>query len=194
MRGMSEHVEREKVFEGSLFAVERLTYETEDGERHERDVVRHPGAVTVVALTERGELVLIRNTRVAVGQALYEAPAGKLERGESPAECAARELEEETGYRVLGGADALEPIGTFYTTPGMTDELMRAFVARGLEKREQRLESGERIEVELVPAGRALELIDDGEIMDGKTIAAVLMAARKGLLGEGRADAPGAGA
>ena len=187
MRGMSEHVEREKVFEGSLFAVERLTYETEEGARHERDVVRHPGAVVVVAATDRGELVLIRNTRIAVGQALYECPAGKLERGESPAACAARELEEETGYHVCGGADALEPVGCFYTTPGMTDELMRAFFASGLEKRDQRLEPGERIEVELTPIERALRLIDSGEIMDGKTIAAVLMAARKGLLGRGAA-------
>jgi ADP-ribose pyrophosphatase len=185
MRGMGQGVERETIYEGAIFDLERVRFATDDGAAHERDVVRHPGAVTIVAMTGEGEIALIRNTRAAVGRTLWECPAGKLESGEAPAACAARELEEETGWAPSGGADALVSLGEFYTTPGITDELMRVFFARGLERREQRLEAGERIEVEMVPAGRALEMVDSGEIIDGKTIVALLVAARRGLLDGG---------
>lgn len=188
MRGMGEGVERETIYEGAIFDLERVTFATADGARHERDVVRHPGAVTIVAVTDDGDVALIRNTRAAVGRRLWECPAGKLEAGEAPAACAARELEEETGWAPRGGVGSLASLGEFYTTPGITDELMRVFFARGLERREQRLEAGERIEAALIPEGRALAMIDEGEIVDGKTIVALLVAARRGLLG-----GPGAG-
>ncbi len=104
-------------------------------------------------------------------QRLLELPAGTLERDEDPQHTAGRELEEETGYR----AGRIHRLGEFYTSPGFADELMRVFVAEELAPGGQRLEPGEQIEVETVPCREALEMIDDGRIRDGKTIAALLM-------------------
>ena len=123
---------------------------------------------------------MIRNHRAAVGRELWELPAGTLEPGEAPEKTAARELEEETGYR----PGRVEKLGEFYTTPGLTDELMRAYVATDLVAAGQKLEAGERIEAEVVPAARVMELVDSGELMDGKSLAALWLAGRKGLLGD----------
>lgn len=146
----------------------------------EREIVRHPGAVVVVAVRDDGGLVLIRNFRISVEQRLLECCAGTLEAGEDPAVCAGRELIEETGYR----AERIAPLGAgwFYTTPGLTDEKMYAFVATGLTHVGQDLEDDESIEVEIVAADRAIRMVESGEIRDGKTVAALLLAERRGLL------------
>ena len=140
-------------------------------------------AVVVLGLTETpaGEpaAVLIRNERFAVGETLWELPAGTLEPGEEPAACAGRELEEETGYR----AASVEGLCTFYTTPGMTDEKMHAFVARGLEHVGQRLEEDERIEPRVLGVREVMGLVDGGGPVDGKSLTALLVAARRGVLG-----------
>jgi ADP-ribose pyrophosphatase len=130
---------------------------------------------------EGRRVVMIRNRRPAVGKVLWELPAGTLEPPEAPETCAARELAEETGYR----AATIEPLGRFYTTPGMTDELMWAFVATGLSEVGQRLEADEDLAVEPVAPGRVLAMIDSGELMDGKSVASILLAQRRGLLGPG---------
>ena len=133
----------------------------------------------MLPLLNDGEgVVLIRNDRFALGQVLWELPAGTLEAGEDPGECAKRELEEEAGYR----ASRVESLGRFYTTPGMTDELMHAFIATGLVKTEQRLEQDERIQVACVPVDRALAMVDRGELMDAKSMLTLLIASRRGLL------------
>lgn len=165
------------VHRGPVFSVERREYVVDGAGEGSlvRDVVRHPGAVAVVAIDAADRLVLIRNHRVAVASWLWELCAGKLEPGEPPAAAAGRELEEETGYR----AADLAPVGEFYTSPGFADELMRVFVARDLTPVPRRLERGERIEVEAVPLDRVLAMIDSGEIRDGKTIAGIFLWLRR---------------
>lgn len=162
-------------YRGRLFDVHVVHLRLADGRPLEREIIRHPGAVLVLPVLETAEsdvrVVMIRNERIAVGRRLWELPAGKLEPGEDPADAAARELEEETGYR----AREIRKLGEFYTSPGFTDELMRVYVAEGLTFAGQRLEAGEDIEVVPVPVEESLEMAIDGRLIDGKTIAALLM-------------------
>lgn len=157
--------------EGPVFRVERREYAPPGGRAFVRDIVRHPGAVTILPVLDDGGIVFVRNYRVAVDAPLLELPAGKLERGEDPKEAAGRELEEETGYR----AAAIVPLGQFFTTPGFSDERMHAFLATGLTHVGQRLEPGEEITVETVPSVEVWPMIRDGAIRDGKTIAALAL-------------------
>src|SRR5262245_47443306 len=161
----------ETAYHGNLFGVQVLTVIDKDGRSVRREVVRHPGAVLIVPVLNATSLVMIRNFRVAVDEALLEFPAGKLEPGEHPLAAAKRELREETGYQ----AEAFRKLGEFYTSPGFTDELMRVFVAEQLTHLGQQLEPGENIEVEIVPVDQALSMIEDGRIRDGKTIAGLFM-------------------
>jgi ADP-ribose pyrophosphatase len=145
------------------------------GGRHARlDIVRHPGAAAVVPFLSPDEVLLIRQYRHAAGGTLYEVPAGKLDAGEAPADCARRELEEETGWR----AGRIERLGSLLTTPGFTDERIHLFAAWDLTPASQRLESDEVIELAPMPLARALELVWSGEIDDAKTALALLHAAR----------------
>ncbi len=178
-------IERETLHHGAKFDFERLSYRARSGKTLRREVVRHPGAVVVVPLLDDGRVVLIRNFRVAVEQWLWELPAGTLGKGEDPAACAGRQLIEETGYR----AQRVTPLLTFRTTPGLTDELMHAFVATGLTHVGQALEEDEMIEVRPVPVAEALAMIGRAELVDAKSIVALLLADRAGLLGPGASGA-----
>ncbi len=160
-----------------------VTVRTPAGKTLQREVVRHPGAVVIVPVLDSGEVVLIRNHRIAIGKALWECPAGTLEPPEHPDQCAHRELIEETGYR----AATMRPLGWFYTTPGFTDEKMHAFVARRLSEVGQQLEEDENITVEPVPARRAIEMIEQGELTDAKSMLSLLLAERRGLLSREKA-------
>ena len=168
---MDEPIQSERVYDGRLFQVDLVDVPRGADGIRQYEIVRHPGAVVVVPVRDDGSILLIRNDRVAVGERLLEFPAGKLEPGEAPVVAAGRELEEETGYR----AAEVDPIGTFYTSPGFASERMHAFVARGLQHVGQRLEPGEMIEVQAVSRSAMLELLDGGEIRDGKTLAAALL-------------------
>jgi ADP-ribose pyrophosphatase len=140
-------------------------------------MVAHPGAVAIVPLLAPDQVVLIRNYRFTVDQELLELPAGTLEPPEPPIVCAARELEEETGYL----AGRLEPLCEFYTSPGFTNERMHVFVATDLKPGAQKLEASEQIRVEVLPLAEALEATADGRIVDAKTIAALhVLGYRKG--------------
>lgn len=136
-----------------------------------RELVVHPGAVTILPLLDPQTVVMIRNYRFSVGAELLELPAGTLEPPEPPIECAARELEEETGYV----ADRIEPLCEFYTTPGFTDEYMYVFTASGLTHKGQQLEDTEQIRVVTMPLADVLAATTDGRIIDGKTIASLLV-------------------
>ena len=164
-------VSRMVTHSGPVFRVESLSVRDASGRIFRRDVVRHPGAVTTVAELGDGRLVLVRNRRIAVGRELLEFCAGKLEPGEDPAAAAARELEEECGYR----AASVAPLGTFFTSPGFADERMHAFVATGLEPIPRRLEPGEELEVETLPATEVERRIAAGAMEDGKSIAAFFL-------------------
>lgn len=161
-------VQVERVLDGEIFSVDHLRFQDERGRAMSRLIVRHPGAVVVVPQLPDGRLVMIRNHRISVDAWLWEFCAGKLERGEDPSLAAGRELEEETGHH----AGRIRAIGSFYTSPGFADELMHAFFADQLTPVPQRLEPGERIEVECVKVDQVESMIRDGRIRDGKTIAA----------------------
>lgn len=152
-----------------VFTVEHRICATPEGGTVERYVIAHPGAVVVVPILECGEIVMIRNYRFAVGRALLELPAGTREPDEAAIESARRELEEETGYR----AGHVEPLVEFFTSPGVMNERMFAFVATGLDWVGQRLAGEERIEVETIKPDAVQELLRRGEIEDGKSIAAL---------------------
>lgn len=160
---------RTTLYQGRIFGVERIEYRGQDGGPLARDVVRHPGAVTVIPVLSDGRLVMIRNWRIAVERWLHEFCAGKLEPGEDPAAAAARELEEETGHR----AGTIRKVGEFLTTPGFADERMHVYEASTLTVVPRRLEAGEQIEVEVRSVAEAEAMIRDGRIEDGKTIAAL---------------------
>jgi ADP-ribose pyrophosphatase len=179
---MLETRARRTIHEGRKFDYEEVTLVGRDGAERTRQYVRHPGAVCVCPILEEGgaqTVVFIRNERFAIGETLLELAAGTIDPGEAPDACARRELIEETGYE----ASELIPLGSFYTTPGMTDELMHAYAARGLTHVGQRLEAEEEIEVELVPASEALRRLDAGELMDAKSIVTLVRAMRRGLVG-----------
>lgn len=168
-------LEGRTVFEGRLLRVDVDRVRLPGGGRSEREVVRHPGAAAVVPLLE-GEggtrVVLVRQFRYAPGEAMWEVPAGTLEPGEGPEDCARRELEEEAGLR----AGELEALASVYTSPGFTDERVHLFVARSPEEGEPDPEEGEEIERRAFPLSEALEMVRRGEIRDGKTVTALLMA------------------
>jgi len=143
-----------------------------DGREIVLDVVRHPGASAIVPMLDDDTVLMIRQYRHATGGTILEIPAGKLDPGEDPRTCAARELEEETGYR----AGRLEALTTIWTTPGFTDEQIHLFLARDLRPGEQQLEHDELIELVPMPFAEALERTYAGEISDGKTALGLLHA------------------
>ena len=168
---MNGSVQSKTTHRGRLLTVQVLSFTEEDGRPVQREVVRHPGAAVIVPVQADGRLVLIRNYRIAVDETLWELPAGMLEAGEEPQHAAARELEEETGFR----AGRVKALGGFLTSPGFSDEFIHAFVAEELQFVGQNLQAGEQIEVAEIPSAEVLAMIADGRIRDAKTIAAVLM-------------------
>lgn len=163
------------VHKGKLLELEVLSWEDNQGRVIQREVVRHPGAVVIVPKLGSDRLVLVKNQRIAVDEALWELPAGTREPGEEPITTAKRELEEETGYR----AGRIETIGKFFTSPGFCDEVIHVYVADDLEFVGQRLEPHEKIEAHELSWAKTLAMIDDGTIRDCKTIAALLMVQRR---------------
>lgn len=180
---MAQVVSRKTLHETRKFSFDQVTF-ARDGATYDVAGVRHPGAVVLLPLLDTPEgrvVVMIRNFRPLLGshgKVIWELPAGTIERGESVEVAAHRELVEETGFR----AQHLVPLARFYTTPGMTDEVMWSFVARELEHVGSRPEPDEWLTVEHVPVGRALSMIESGDLADGKSVLSLLLAARKGLL------------
>jgi len=140
-----------------------------NGRETSREIIEHPGSVGILPLLTGNRVLLIRQYRHAVGQTIWEIPAGTMEPGETPIECARRELEEETGYR----ARSLKPFFDCYAAPGYSMELMRVFLARGLRPTEQRPEEDEIISVDPLTSERAFGMIRSGRIRDAKTICAL---------------------
>lgn len=166
---------------GRSYDFVELSVDHPDGQRRTKPMVRHRGAACIIPLLETPSgpaVVMVRNDRVTIEDFLLELPAGGIDAGEDPAAAAARELEEETGYR----AATVEALARFYTTPGLTDELMHAFVARGLTHVGQKLEPYEVLTVHPVPVVDLLAMMDRGELADGKTVCSLLLALRRGLL------------
>lgn len=160
----------ETLFEGRRFSVVRRGQALPDGSLHTREVILHPGAVTILPLIAPDRVLLIRNYRYAVDETLLELPAGTLEPGEDPLETARRELEEETGYQ----AGSLAAVHSFWMSPGILRERMHLFVADGLTLGKVSLDAGEQIEPLIVSWAEALELVHSGQIQDAKTLVGLL--------------------
>jgi len=162
-------IKSETVLEGRVFKVRRDLLESR-GKRFVREVVVHAGAVAVIPVDEDGMLYLVRQYRHAVGGELVEVIAGTLE-DESPAECAARELEEEAGLQ----ASELVKLAEFYLAPGYSTELMHLFLARGLRRTSQQTEVDEEIKLFKTSLDKAVDMVLNGVIRDAKTIASIFI-------------------
>lgn len=156
---------------GRIFNVDRLRVELPDGRVAIRDVVRHPGAVAIVALTEDGRICLVRQYRTALGRVTVEIPAGKLAPGEDPLECATRELLEETGM----SAEKVAFLTTIATSDGFCDELIHIYMATGLTFSRSEPDADEFINVDLVPLEELVDAVLDGRIEDAKTVVGALI-------------------
>ncbi|PWK14520.1 NUDIX domain-containing protein [Tumebacillus permanentifrigoris] len=166
---IEKQLNSETIYEGKVITLTVQTVELPNGKQAKREVVLHPGAVTVLAITADDQILLVNQFRKAPNSLLIETPAGKLERGEDPLTSAKRELEEETGYQ----AAEWKHITSFYTSPGFADELIHCYVATGLTMVEQKLDEDEFLDVLHVTAEAAEQMILDGRIADAKTVALV---------------------
>ncbi len=140
------------------------------GREARRELFIHPGSAAIVARTATDEVLLVAQYRHALKRTIFEIPAGTLEPGEAPEACAYRELEEETGYR----AGSLRKLLTLFPSPGVSSEIMHIFEARELTAGNQALDEDEALQLKRVKFSRALEMVRAGEIVDGKTVAALL--------------------
>ena len=169
---------KETVWRGWFIRLQRATFLDPDGVAFERDIVRHPGAVAVVAVTDDRAVVLVRQYRPAVDRWLLEVPAGTRDvGGETPEATAGRELAEEVGYR----ADRLALLTRTAVTPGFCDEIAHVYLATGLHPVPTGRQGAEEVfmEVVLVPLDRFDALVDDGSIVDATTILGVGLAQRR---------------
>jgi len=162
----------EKIYEGKILSLRIDTVELPDKKYSKREIIEHPGAVAIVPITEEGEVVFVKQFRKAVESVLLEIPAGKLEVGEEPLNCAIRELKEETGYT----SNDLKCIAEFYTSPGFSNEKLYLFLAKGIEAGESEPECDEYIDILKIKVEKLLEMINSGEIVDSKTLIGILMA------------------
>ncbi len=163
-------VETRPVFQGRVISLQVDTVKLPDGGTATREIVKHPGAVAILALTEgRGKMLVVEQFRKPLEKLQMEIPAGKLEPGEDPLDAAGRELEEETGYR----AARLTRLHAFSTSPGFADEVIHLFFAEELERTEVRLDEDEFLTCEAVTLEQAWQYIREGRICDSKTILAV---------------------
>ncbi len=160
----------EVLFRGRKFDLVRCQVRFPDGSLHTRELVQHPGAVTILPLLGPDRLCLLKNFRPAAGEFLWELPAGTREPNEPPEQTARRELAEETGYR----AGKLWRLTGFFTSPGVMTEWMEVFVAEELVPGEARPEKGELMETVVLPWSEVEQMLRQGEIQDGKTIASLL--------------------
>jgi ADP-ribose pyrophosphatase len=164
----------EKRYSGTVFNLIVDEVEYISGNRGVREVAEHPGGAVVVPLLDDGTILLVHQYRYPLKKELLELPAGKLDPGEDPQVCAARELEEETGYT----AGSLKKLTAIYTTPGFCNEQLHIFLATGLKKSShgQQLEEGESdLTIRQLPFEEAVKMVEQGDIVDGKTICGILL-------------------
>ena len=162
----------QKIFDGKVISLKVDDVTLPNGETSKREIINHPGAVAIIALTENNRLLVVEQYRKALERSIIEIPAGKLEQGEEPIVTARRELEEETGFTT----DSLEFVQAFATSPGFADEVIHVFVAKNLKKLEVpvALDEDEFVELMEVSLEEAEAMMADGRIYDAKTAFAVL--------------------
>ena len=165
---------RKQIHKGRVFTLTTENITFNKGVTIDIDLIKHPGASAIVALTDKNEVVLIRQYRHAVGDFIWEIPAGALNPEENPETCARRELEEETGCT----ANKWKKMGEIVPVPGYSDERIHLFYATQLEKSVQNLDEDEWLSVHKFDFKEALRMVAEGEIVDAKTISGLLMANR----------------
>lgn len=166
---MEETISSELIQKGKSFSFYHDKIRLPNGRETDRNIVKHPGAVGIIAVDE-DEIVLIKQYRYATGKYLLEIPAGTLEEGEDPYQCAVRELQEETGY----AASAWSRLFQCYMVPGYSDEILYFYLAEGLTQIESSPEDDEDILVQKYGINEVLEMIENNEIEDAKTMLSVL--------------------
>ena len=166
--------ESKEIYKGKVVHLFVETVTLPNGHTTTLEVIHHPGAAAVVPFVTADEILLVRQYRHAAGGYLFEIPAGKLDPGEAPEACAARETEEETGHR----AGRLAKLGAILTTPGFTDEIIHLYAGYDLVATEAHTEADEDLTVVRMSFDEAVRRVERGEIQDAKSMAALLLAAR----------------
>jgi ADP-ribose pyrophosphatase len=161
-----------RIFKGKLLGFKVDTVKLPSGKKATREVVEHPGAVAIVAITRDKELVLVRQFRKATNEILLEVPAGVPKKGESGEDCARRELEEETGFH----AKKVKKIWEGYASPGYSNELIQYYLAEEMTVLKQKTEEDEYIEVDLVDIELCVDMLKAGKIKDNKTMIGITIA------------------
>lgn len=174
MKYYEKTISRELVYQGTILDVERLVVELPNGRKTKRDIVRNFGGSVVVPITDKGTIILVEQLRKPLDKIMLELPAGKIDDGESPEECARRELKEETGYM----AENFKKILTLNPSPAFSDETLYVYLATGLSKGQSKPDEDEFISAKEFTLEETLKMIEQGIITDGKTIAGILMAVR----------------
>lgn len=175
---MTGRISTERVYTGRIVSLDVDEVRYPDGSVGRLEMIRHPGASAIVPflsdpMGDDPQILLIRQYRYAASGYLYEIPAGRLDSGEEPEECARRELREETGCE----AESVEYLTSILTTPGFTDEKIHLFMATGLSQGKSSHEADEFLEMHPLPLSRALAMVQSGEIQDGKTIIGLMYCA-----------------
>ena len=163
-------LESKKIYDGVILHLRVDKIRLENGSEAVREVLDHQGASGIVAFDEQGRLLMVRQYRYPVGEYLLEIPAGKIDPGETPEQCAKRELREETGYL----CEKLTPMGAMYPAAAYDNETVHIFLAEGLSVSKQQLDDDEFLTVERVDFEKALQMVMSGEIRDAKTQIAIL--------------------
>lgn len=167
----------ETIYEGVIFTVKKDSAELENGTVARRDIILHSGGVCVIPVTENHEIFMVKQYRYPFHEITCEVPAGKLNYGENHAECGKRELLEETGCT----CNEYIYLGEMYPTPAYNSEITHMYLAKGLEYKNQNLDEDEFLDVVKIPLEKAIQMVMDNEIKDGKTQLVILKASR--LLG-----------
>ncbi len=168
-------VSSREIFQGKIVNLKVDMVAMPDGKLAERELVGHPGGVGVVALTENREIILVKQYRKPIEQAILEIPAGKLDKGEDHRLCGMRELEEETGFL----AKNFEYLGFIYPSPGFTNEVTHIYLATGLYQGTVHPDPDEFLDMIIMPFDEALKRVMANEIADAKTVAGILKTAVK---------------
>jgi ADP-ribose pyrophosphatase len=168
---LEKTLKTEIIYKGKKVSFQRDEVELQSGRKTQREFITHHGSAAIIPMLTDRQIILIKQYRYAVKNTLYEIPAGTMEAGETPVQCAHRELTEETGYT----AKSLEKLIQFYPSPGISNELMYLFLAKDLEKVDKKPSSDETLEVVEAGIDDAIEMIRNGKIIDAKTICGILL-------------------
>lgn len=172
MREEEKTISSDRIYTGKVISLKVDTVEIEKKGYQKREIVEHGGAVAIVAINENNEVILIKQFRKAIEKVIWEIPAGKLEIGENPKDCAIRELKEETGY----SSENLKLIHKFYTSAGFSNQKIYIFLATGLISGENNFDDDEDLEVHKIKLEEAYDMIYRNEIEDSKTSIGLLLA------------------